>query len=70
MSWDCEELTYLRWHYGSVYRINGSDDHWTATRDGQTLTASSALALLDAIRDDYRARPGVDVVRVMRKLAG
>lgn len=74
MSWDVEELAYLRWHWGSAYRITGSGSAWTATRkdNRHVVTATSAAGLLDAIRDDYAASPvpRPDLARIGRKYGG
>lgn len=50
----------LRWlirNWGSAYRITGSGGTWRAVRrDGLgEVTATSAVRLRDAIRDDYAA---------------
>lgn len=74
MSWAVDDLAYLRWHWGGAYVINGDGEHWSAKRtdNGRTLTADSALGLLDAIRDDYAARPvpRPEPARLVRKYSG
>lgn len=54
------DLPYLRWHWGTAYRITRDRECWSARRlDGRgMLTARSGIELRDLIRDDY-ARRGV-----------
>jgi hypothetical protein len=48
-------LTYLKFHWGSAYKISYRMAYWYARRrDNQrVISAVSAEALLDAIRADY-----------------
>ena len=59
-------LAYLIHHYGEAYEVNMRRGRYEARRrdDGTVLTADSADALLDLIREDYRAHP------VSRRIAG
>jgi hypothetical protein len=51
------DLPYLRWHWGSAYRITRDRECWSARRlDGRgMITARSGTELRDAIRADYAA---------------
>jgi hypothetical protein len=59
-------LAYLCDHYGEAYDVNMRRGRYEASRrdDGTVLTADTADALLDLIREDYAARP------VSRRIAG
>jgi hypothetical protein len=52
-------LAYLIHHYGEAYTINMRRGRYEARRrdDGSMVRADSACDLLDAIREDYAARP-------------
>jgi hypothetical protein len=55
-----ELIDHLRWHWGEAYRIHFFEsDKWMAQRrdNWASLTASTPLDLLDAIRADYAAKP-------------
>jgi len=60
------DLAYLIHLYGDAYEVNMRRGRYEARRrdDGTVLTADSADALLDLIREDYRAHP------VSRRTAG
>ncbi len=49
------DLPYLRWHWGSAYRITRDRGCWSARRlDGLGMfTAKSGIELRDLIRLDY-----------------
>ena len=48
-------LTYLKWHWGSAYRIGYAFGTWSARRQDNrdVLTATSGRELLTKIRLDY-----------------
>ncbi len=52
-------LADLRWHWGDAYQISFVHGMFRAERrdDGAAVSAASASALRDLIRDDYAARP-------------
>ena len=49
------DLPYLRWHWGTAYRITRDRECWSARRlDGRgMITARSGVELRDKIRVDY-----------------
>jgi hypothetical protein len=53
------DLAYLTWHWGAAYEITYRLGQYRAVRrdDGAMIRADSAGDLLDAIRQDYAARP-------------
>ena len=53
------DVSWLEHHWGSAYKISYRQKQFSAERrdDGQVLTASASLELLDKIAADYAERP-------------